>query len=432
MVVRKMPCLVLFSILSAAAVVAQAGSGVMQGNQVDLYYPAQVMTPEQAAAVLRQQEEALARVEQFLGTSYARRVRVTLEVGPNPHGGTSPGEISYIRPLADFLSGDLLPDLHGTTYHEMAHLVAFEWERPVRKAHSLREALASAVAAEYDATVFDYHLASAGWLHRGVLPAIRVAGDTLVAPKVADGSFVWWLIHRYGNERFRKLYAFAGPNAGAVESFIERTYGKTLGALEQEWHDFLVEHASGKEQHAVLLSQAVDAYFDAAARAMRLYTFHWAGYLVDTPSRVWDAYRQALASLSALGWPGRATRDVRQLYDDAMRAIAAWAVTLDATVAAYEEAVYAWLEADALISSGASPEAIIEPLRRSRAAYERAGDFTMAGKVATYIQGLDLLARAAQPSSARDELLTEALNVFSRLGDRRLVEEVERALSSLP
>ena len=233
----------------SASDMAAALGGRRETPHFIIYFPAGAPFSAEMDAIAEDHELRYAQVVRSLGVAPRAKIVSFYFAGAADKGRWMGAENAYIaKPWRReiYLSHETFP--HGALRHEIAHIVAGEfgdslfhvsvawWGWPPAQFNvGLIEG--AAVAPDWPAgQTLTPHQSVRAMLELGLLPPLsRTLATSFFDFSSAQsyttaGSFCYFLIERYGIERFRALY-----RSGGTSSDFPRLYGKTLDALDREW-----------------------------------------------------------------------------------------------------------------------------------------------------------------------------------------------------
>jgi hypothetical protein len=415
----------------------------LEGDRVILFYP-EIMPEENAKSLLENEERALRYVEDFLQVQYEGTVKVYITAEclfGRAYAG--PGMITYCRPLLYFQKSiPIVEREEGEVFtHEIVHVVAFQLGQPSR---ALMEGLATAVnSLSAPSSSVDLHLLNKGLLQTGKLePIVQVLTDVLETNLYVyneSGSFVLFLIQKYGIEKFKEFYQTIRRrllllNQQHVEQEFLRVYGLDLASVEREWHRFLEDYAPGLERRAEYIARAYFCYGTEEIRYLmnRLEEFYeqwlegYPQYVGPLPERV---YRQMTATTEAfISLAHNLSLPIEQAYGRFQESVDAVKGLLEHWWAA----VLAFMDVKELIWYSAPYERIIAKLEEAQGLYQSVGDEVMVAKTSDYITAFQLLQEGEEllwvDNAQAKPLLLRALALFLQLDEQRMADKVRRLL----
>jgi hypothetical protein len=205
-----------------------------------IYYPSTSFSEDEVRYVAAMNEFRLSQVEKTLRMEFRGTIESYIYADADAkrrYIGT--GNTNIAKPWRKEIHLNK-ESWESTLKHEIAHVVAGEFGMPVIRAHyniGLVEGLAMAVDPEFgNKSLHEY---AAAMLKFGIIrdPArlVRPAGFASQSSSVSYvmmGSFITFLIDRYGVPRFRELYGGTS---------VERAYGIPYERLAEEWVRLLGE-----------------------------------------------------------------------------------------------------------------------------------------------------------------------------------------------
>jgi len=415
----------------------------LEGDRIILFYPS-IMPGENAKFFLDNEERALRYVEDFLQVQYEGIVKVYITAECLfGRASAGPGMITYCHPLLYFQKSiPIVEREEGEIFtHEMVHVVAFQLGQPSR---ALMEGLATAVnSLSAPSSSVNLHLLNKGLLQIGKLePIVRVLSDALESSLYVyneSGSFVLFLIQKYGIEQFKEFYQAIRMrllllDQQHVEQEFLRVYGLDLAYVEGEWHQFLEDYAPGLERQAEYIARARFCYgaeeipylMDRLEEFYQQWLRGYPQYVGPLPERV---YRQMEASFEALhDLEHDLSLPVEQAYGRFQESVNAFKVLLEHWWAA----VLAFMDAKELIWESAPYEGIIAKLGEAQGLYQMVGDEVMVAKTGDYITAFQLLQEGEElvgiDNAQAKSLLLRALALFLKLDEQRMADKIHRLL----
>jgi hypothetical protein len=251
----------------SAADMAEALGGVRETEHFVIHYPKDHPEIAPLIDVLTEEHELrLAQVSARLGAAPRRKIHSYYFATAEDKARWMGAKNTYIaKPWRAeiYIQHEGFP--HPTLRHEIAHVVAGEfgdsifrvsvgywgWP-PFRFNVGLIEGIAVAADWPGGSGRLTPHQAVRAMKELGLLPPLR----RLLRPGFFDfspaqsyttaGSFVYFLLERYGPTPLRALY-----RSGGDEGDFARVYGKPLGTLEAEWHEEVAKAPISDEDLAV-------------------------------------------------------------------------------------------------------------------------------------------------------------------------------------
>jgi hypothetical protein len=211
----------------------------------DVYYFPDSTAARQIDAIVRQREDALARLCELLKTKFDTRIRVIMfQDKKSKHRTTG-------HQGAGWAYGSTIVEVYNEKervdpYHETTHIVMGQFGNPPAM---FNEGFAVYMQKGHRWNGWPVDQTAAELLSEGKLvPLTALLTRTEIGARADDGkiaypqsaSFVGFLLERYGQEKFLKAYgALKGSSGEEVHRenlrAIERVYGKDLTQLEAEW-----------------------------------------------------------------------------------------------------------------------------------------------------------------------------------------------------
>lgn len=245
--------------------IARALGGRLETEHFVIHYPKGAPFAAYIDAIGREHEFRYAQVERVFGTAPNGKIRSFYFASADEKRrwmGAQQTEMAKPWRREIYLQHDAFP--HDSLRHEIAHVFAGTFGDPVFRVSvkwlgwppvwfNVGLIEGAAVAADWPTRAsMTPHQAVRAMLDRGRLPPIaRILQPgffrfSAAQSYTAAGSFVRFLIDRYGPEKFRAFYRSGGTPADAV-----RIYGRPLEALEHEWHDEVRRTPLGEDDRAV-------------------------------------------------------------------------------------------------------------------------------------------------------------------------------------
>ncbi len=203
------------------------------------YYRPRSYAEQHLAKIVEQRERAYKFLSTTLNMELPKRVRIDLYPDMEAKGLGSGTKWTPTNTVSNFHIAEVYNQTMQTDpYHELAHIFSYQFPgASVRGAHALVEGFAawSERGGEHEHSIKSARDALAG----GTLPAMT---EILLAEYTSMPIFslVDFLVKK-DVERFKKFYVHvtSKPTAEDVKNAAKEVYGKSLGKLEEEWHEYL-------------------------------------------------------------------------------------------------------------------------------------------------------------------------------------------------
>lgn len=214
----------------------------LETPSIELHYSPEEYGLDEARRVLAELEWAYEKDATALNLKWKWKVEAYLYSAAGKEELTGGRDVLFAKPWRHeiHVTGNL-DDM--ILRHELVHTMAADfgrrpWGTPWNV--PLIEGLADAISKDQSVTP-NTHYETAGALKAGNLPAATAvmtnSGFLSISPYqgyTAAGSFVGFLILRYGIDKMKELYRVSGFGCP-----WERVYGKDLRGLDREWREFL-------------------------------------------------------------------------------------------------------------------------------------------------------------------------------------------------
>ena len=215
--------------------------GYMQTEHFDIYYDIQSPTAHRVDMIARDHEFQYAQLVQYLEVEPSQRIRSFIYATPDQKKRLMGARFTSVeRPGDDEMHLNDSPFPHPVLKHELAHVLSSSFGNRLYGGSYMmgyHEGLAS--AADWRSDQMTPHQWSRAMRQLGLSPPLEDILDTIgfwsEAPSRAYtlcGSFVRFLIDRYGIERFKQAFP---------DGDVEGAYRTPLVTLIREWETFIDE-----------------------------------------------------------------------------------------------------------------------------------------------------------------------------------------------
>ena len=245
-----------FLVLTSCSIIPGIGQFNPEGNwelekteHFDIYYRADSYAEENLDDIVRVQEETYQYILEQLNVQFDETISIYIYPTPEDAGWDHVQGLAYNRQkvvLGVYSEKGKSIGVEGASAHEITHVIT--WNAIGKPGTTfLNEGLAVTMDGVWHAVsdpITDLHQWTKKFMDEDKLPAISEmvsswnSLDTLITYPVS-GSFVSYLVDKYGMEKFKKMLVEA--NRLNFNSKCQEIYNKELSTLELEWKVYVKE-----------------------------------------------------------------------------------------------------------------------------------------------------------------------------------------------
>ena len=245
-----------FLVLTSCSIIPGIGQFNPEGNwelektkHFDIYYRADSYAEENLDDIVLVQEETYQYILEQLNVQFDETISIYIYPTPEDAGWDHVQGLAYNRQkvvLGVYSEKGKSIGVEGASAHEITHVIT--WNAIGKPGTTfLNEGLAVTMDGVWHAVsdpITDLHQWTKKFMDEDKLPAISEmvsswnSLDTLITYPVS-GSFVSYLVDKYGMEKFKKMLVEA--NRLNFNSKCQEIYNKELSTLELEWKVYVME-----------------------------------------------------------------------------------------------------------------------------------------------------------------------------------------------
>jgi tetratricopeptide (TPR) repeat protein len=212
--------------------------GRVDTNHFTIYYELSAVPTAEVRLFADDAEFRYGQLVRFFGFELSRKVGVYLFTSPEQKKRwIGAADTSLADPVNAEIHLNRREFPHPVLKHELAHVFAGEFHRWMKVSPAIGLLEGVAVAADWNEGRLTAHQWSRAMQRLGLSPKMtRIMSpfgfwrESSSRAYTASGSFCRWLVKAYGTERLARVY----PTGN-----FAHVYGKSLGALNDEWEAFL-------------------------------------------------------------------------------------------------------------------------------------------------------------------------------------------------